>query len=113
MLPSLVKMAVLIEFIINEDYISSELCVSKEQTVNTCKGNCYLSKQLNKIEEPMEKDRVPAPLKEKTELMVLYISKLNQYSNGEVFFTLHPITLLNKFLYHFSILGGVFHPPKT
>lgn len=113
MLPDLVKLVVLIEFKINQDYISNELCVSKDQVVNTCKGNCYLSKQLNKVEEPLEKDRVPPPLKEKTELMVLYFSKMKQYSFGEVFITLYPISPSNKFLYHFSIVGGVFHPPKA
>ncbi len=40
-----------IEYIIHKDYIEKNLCVQKENPVNTCHGKCYLHERLKKQSE--------------------------------------------------------------
>jgi hypothetical protein len=44
------------DYIIRRDYIVKNLCVEKENPVNTCQGKCYLHEQLNKSSEEMNDD---------------------------------------------------------
>ncbi|MGM0580985.1 MAG: hypothetical protein ACQETL_09925 [Bacteroidota bacterium] len=43
----MVKMAILIQFGFNRDYIIENLCVERDKTINTCQGQCLLSQKLN------------------------------------------------------------------
>jgi hypothetical protein len=45
-----------IEYTINKDYIEKNLCVEKENPDNTCHGKCYLQKQLNEQDKPLDAD---------------------------------------------------------
>ena len=60
---------VFITFKINQKEIAKNLCVKKEIQNNTCKGQCYLAKQLKKAAEKEQKESQNA--KEKQE--VIYI----------------------------------------
>lgn len=41
----------LLDYAINYDYISKVLCVNKEKVKSTCKGKCYVKKQLEEQKE--------------------------------------------------------------
>lgn len=43
----MVKMAILIQFGFNRDYIIENLCVERDKEINTCQGQCLLSQKLN------------------------------------------------------------------
>lgn len=60
---------VFITFKINQKEIAKNLCVKKEIQNNTCKGHCYLAKQLKKAAEKEQKESQNT--KEKQE--VIYI----------------------------------------
>lgn len=45
------KIWVFLDFEINHDRIVKELCVQRNNPNNTCQGNCYLSKQLQKSDD--------------------------------------------------------------
>jgi hypothetical protein len=45
-----------IEYIINKDFIEKNLCVEKENPLNTCHGKCYLHAQLTEQDKTMDSD---------------------------------------------------------
>jgi hypothetical protein len=45
------KTLLLVDFIINRDYIASNLCEKKDVKDNCCKGYCHLTKQLKQEEK--------------------------------------------------------------
>ncbi len=99
---------VFITFKINQKEIAKNLCVKKEIKNNTCKGQCYLAKQLKKAAEKEQKES--QNVKEKQE--VIYI--LPHLSDHAI-----PIADINKrssINYWVkgmpkSISFAIFHPP--
>lgn len=65
------------DYIVNYDYIVTELCVQKDEVVNDCCGSCVVTKNLNKV---IEDEREDAPTQGKNdqksikELMPHFIS---------------------------------------
>lgn len=47
--------APLMEYLINYDYISEELCENKEKPMLECNGKCYLAKQFKAAEPQTDK----------------------------------------------------------
>jgi hypothetical protein len=52
----------ILEYKMNYEYISQVLCINKSQLSSSCKGKCYLNKQLKKSQESQKKivNRTPA-----------------------------------------------------
>lgn len=50
-----------LEYLINYDYIVSELCENRDKPVMTCNGKCYLSDQVEKQLNLEHQDQVPLP----------------------------------------------------
>ena len=50
-----------IEYYMNYDYISQELCENKDKVYLNCNGNCFLEKQLKKL-NPIGQDQKPVAL---------------------------------------------------
>lgn len=48
----------LVEYYLNYDYISQELCENKDKPYLECNGYCYVEKQLKKI-DPIQQDQKP------------------------------------------------------
>jgi len=103
------KSAILLDFTINQDFISKTLCIKKDVVENTCNGKCHLSKQLEKSEEQSEDAPVlPQNLKE----VILFYKKSVSFSwnwlnpsmvNVPCFSALHGV----------DISFSIFHPPQT
>ena len=46
-----------VEYAMNKDYISKNLCINKDKPHNCCQGKCYLHEQLKKNFEPLDSNR--------------------------------------------------------
>jgi hypothetical protein len=46
-----------IDYAINKDYISKNLCINKDIPGNCCHGKCYLDEQIKKNSIPVDYDR--------------------------------------------------------
>ncbi|HAP69961.1 MAG TPA: hypothetical protein DCR04_09605 [Flavobacteriales bacterium] len=103
------KSAILLDFAVNQDFISKTLCIKKDVAENTCNGKCHLSKQLEKSEEQSEDTPVlPQNLKE----VILFYKKSASFSwnwlkpsviNVPCFSALHGV----------DVSFSIFHPPQT
>jgi len=111
MLPNLTKIGILIDFKINQDFISKVLCINREKPMIMCNGKCYLSEQLKKAEEQEEKQ---PPTNTKERLEVIYY-----YAKSSFDFPFDPDCFLSKLnpaciaeFYTSSFIADIFHPPK-
>lgn len=57
------KTFVVLNWKINQAYITEKYCINKDQPMLNCNGKCYLSKQLKALEqqEKEERDQYPSP----------------------------------------------------
>ena len=109
LLQSFSKAVIVLNFEINRDYISKNLCVKKDEVRNCCKGKCHLKKEIEKDEK--NNPTLPANnLKEKVEVQYFsQIKKIDFYSvskNAESNFQYLFAEFTSP---HFSI----FHPPQA
>lgn len=103
------KSGVLLDFKINQDYISKTFCVQKTQKENTCNGKCHLSKQLEKADT--DSDDAPTTTQNIQEIL-LYVSANDTCLsfNYESFSLL--VSARNK-LNGIDSSHAVFHPPQS
>ncbi len=111
MLPNLMKLAICIDFKINQDFIAEELCINKDKPELGCKGKCYLSNQLNEVEETNNKN-IPENYKEL--FREVYYIKGNFDFSVFVDTAINPMqkTFYQEEIYSFSSITDVFHPPQ-
>ncbi len=112
MMPFLIRIGILIDFKINQEFIAKVLCVDKEKPMSTCNGKCYLSEQLKKTEE-QQRDQVPTS-NEKDRYEVVYYSQIEKYhllisTDGH---SEKKISYYRDCFYHYNYFPDVFHPPK-
>ncbi len=100
---------ILINFQLNKEYISKNVCVQKEVKDNCCKGSCHLKKQLKEEEK---KEQSPASsLKDLKEFQI--------FCQSNSFFQFQPDVLLLKDFIPFqysrssTISFSIFHPPTV
>ncbi|KIA97099.1 hypothetical protein [Flavobacterium sp. KMS] len=99
-----------LDYIINYDYIATELCENKNQPELDCKGKCHLKKELGKATEDdssssSEKKSFP------TGLDLLFLEKINSFNFKLIFKSILKNDILPINLYsHFNI-DLIFHPP--
>jgi hypothetical protein len=103
------KIFILINFQINREYISKNLCVQKKVKDNCCKGSCHLKKQLKEEEK---KEESPAnSLKDIKEFQI--------FCQNNTFFQFQSDLLLQKSFIPFSnskivsVTFSIFHPPTV
>ena len=70
----------IIEYFVNYDYISSELCENKDKPILTCNGKCYLEKQVEKQLDIDHNQETPKPPKIDLEKFITIKSKQFRYS---------------------------------
>ncbi len=109
MLPALTEIGIIIDFKINRDFIAKVLCIKREEPVNTCNGQCYLSSQLNKAEEEKEK-QAPSQSKERVEIayhysQFVYLKPVAPPSDK-------PGIDFEHDHYSYTLISDIFHPPK-
>jgi hypothetical protein len=102
------KLAILIHFEMNRDYIAKNLCVKKKVASNCCKGSCQLNKQLLE-QEKKDKQSPLQSIKNKAELSYFLNSKkidfiLTQTIEKKIFSFLFPKLI--------TPMRAVFQPPE-
>jgi hypothetical protein len=102
----------LVEYVVNYDYISQELCVNKEIPVMACNGKCYLMSQLAKssdsdLQKPITDKKIEV---KQVEILfyqeikaLVFNSKFTNYQEKNTFKYID--------LYNYLNTSSVFHPP--
>lgn len=111
MLPSMHKIGVIIDFQINEDFISEVLCINKDKPSLKCNGKCYLSAKLKEAEK--QEDTQPAQNQKEIIERVLYVHKKlsDIFSILEVCIDKNNICYRNIFI-DLAFVDDIFQPPK-
>lgn len=110
-LPSLNRIGILVDFKVNQDFITEVLCINKDTPIAMCYGKCYLSKRLKKADE-QEQNQSPKNVKDKIEIVLF----LHHASTNVLNVNLpdEKITL-SKYKTDFhdsSFIASIFRPPK-
>lgn len=103
-----------LEYLMNYDYISTQLCENKDKPILTCHGKCYLEKQVKASNQllshntdtptPPKLEQVSFPVFLMQEDFNVPQSVFNQLENS--FYTDHQIKTQRY-------VGSVFRPPKV
>ncbi len=68
-----------LDYMLNKEYIVTELCVNKDKPEMECNGMCYLMTQVEETQSPAESPDCPAPpVAEELELPVSFLSSFPQ-----------------------------------
>jgi hypothetical protein len=104
------QLGVLTYFQVNRDYIARILCVNKDEPELSCKGHCYLKRNLKLADEKQE--ALPESTeKSKTEIPVFLISEACFHSQPELLHCPSNFPPVKT-----SIAGyqtPIFHPPSS
>lgn len=100
----------LIDFKAREEFIAEVLCINKDQPITLCKGQCYLTRQLQKTEDKQDKQAAGSK-NEKQEL--LYCSSCIPFDFLNRPHALSPLfPSFKELAYHTSCINTVFRPPQ-
>lgn len=111
MLPNVIKVGILIDFKINQDFIAEVLCIDKEKPRSTCNGKCYLSEKLKKAEEREEK-KAPTSKKERLEVIYFYAKSAFNFLFYRDLFKGHLNPACVDEFYKSFFIADIFRPPK-
>ena len=111
LLPSLMKIGILIDFKINQDFIEDVLCINKDTPIKMCKGKCYLSNQLKKVENQEEK-QAPASQKERIEVVYYHCKYTLDFHNLADRYLSSMSPGADDELHTSSFISAIFRPPK-
>ncbi|HLO74678.1 MAG TPA: hypothetical protein VK164_12130 [Flavobacterium sp.] len=101
-----------IDYVVNYDYISKELCENKAKPELKCNGKCQLMKELAKAsedEKPINSDKKE---NSKHEIEVLFFQEIKTLTIRQIYF--HNKTFVRDNyanLYFHMVSCSVFHPP--
>ncbi len=112
MFPGLSRVAILIDFKINQDFIAKVLCINRDEPLTMCNGKCYLSEQLNKVEEQEEK-QLPNSKNEKVEVLYFHAKKPFDFLKYADNYISKPSSHNEYEFYDSSFITDIFHPPKV
>ncbi|MFB6317951.1 hypothetical protein [Saccharicrinis sp. FJH54] len=101
-----------LEYYLNHKYIVENLCVQRDQEVNTCNGCCHLKEEIKKVAPQPEKNQQNSPagklnLKSHFDEYIISIKQLKP----EQQVVKHLFTKL-EFLYSYLYRRNCFHPPE-
>ncbi|MBI1266691.1 MAG: hypothetical protein GC193_04570 [Cryomorphaceae bacterium] len=103
---SAIQLSMVTWFWANSEYVQTELCEQREVEDNCCKGKCYLTKEVKKVEEPTTAETTTIRFSE-----IVYILPLAAYTpdvEGVTSFLgvyIEPKTS--------AYLSTIFHPPAV
>jgi len=111
LLPNLyVDSVVYVAFKLQQDYIVNNLCVEKDEVVNTCNGGCVLTDQLKEANEKQEDSNYPG--NQKTRIFPIYIKANN--NTLTVFLSDNSLGIVqNGSIIPLAMWFDIFHPPKV
>lgn len=102
------RFGVFLTFKINQEYISKNLCENRFNKKSSCKGKCYLAKELKKHDTHEEKSK-----KENSKLedyivspIIIEVSTIFTIKNSKLLFPLYNQN------YFYNYTDYIFHPPS-
>ena len=100
-----------LDYVVNYEYISKELCVNKAKPKMKCNGKCHLMKELAKASE----NETPISSNKKTashELEVLFFEEIKSFKIASIYFEDRQKANNNySDLYFYLNSDSVFRPP--
>ena len=103
-----------VDYYLNRTYIIENLCVQKDEPVNTCNGCCHLTKEITKVvddtSEPL--DSKPANTKE-ISISPTVISVFLCCNKKDVLQLQEHVLKPFQNNYSFTFINTPFHPPKS
>jgi len=103
-----------IDYVVNYEYISTQLCENVEKPELKCNGKCHLMKELSKAsedEKPINSDK-KQNTKQETEVLFCEVISTFQSSNYKNFDSNENFSFYQNF-YNIDILTSIFHPPTS
>ncbi|SEC23847.1 hypothetical protein SAMN04489761_2455 [Tenacibaculum sp. MAR_2009_124] len=100
---------VIIDFLLNQEYIKEFLCINKEKPELACNGKCYLTKQLEETQNKREQ-QFPELVHFKYEFVL--VSHSNKDVQGIAFCEKGRCILGYDNNYSFQFINDIFHPPS-
>lgn len=110
LLPDLIRLGILTDFVIRQDHISRVLCIQKEEAVNLCEGNCYLSQKLRETQEKKEENG-PLELSERLELLYFLTTWAYTTHTSKVEKNERRTTAYGPSVQIINYYPEIFHPP--
>jgi len=98
----------LVDYLINQDYISEFLCINKDETEMQCNGKCQLAKKIEEQNEEKQKN-IPRIQLEDYPIGFVKITQLKL----KIITSLMNATFLYKEEYSYQSISKVFRPPIT
>ncbi len=99
-----------IQFELNKHYIQKYLCEQKDKPNNSCQGKCHLRKQIKKVNEQDDSQKLPLPPKVNFDDYPVFDVVDSQ---NELYYTWSLKNCFRDFnLYNFQFSKFVFHPPQ-
>lgn len=101
-----------LDYLVNYDYIRTELCVNKEKPILGCNGKCYLMKELAKAsesEKPISSDKKHAA----AETIDLFFFEQDYRSVISFDTTTRVVNSIYTNLYSNLAMDRIFHPPAA
>lgn len=97
-------------FRLNQSYIATNLCVMKDEPINTCCGKCVLKKQLDESQKRDHSGTEPGTQKELIPLLFVCSKFPNYLQRHETIRARMSqlVPLINSLL----LITGIFHPPR-
>ena len=107
----MVRVAIMVDFSVHQDFITKMLCVNKDVPGSTCNGKCHLKKQLKNTEEDRH-SKTATVLKENTPSsfhLPMDISRCEQQATAQSKVSFRFLTSFKKSPY----LDNLFRPPQN
>ena len=99
---------IVLNYVVNQDYIIENFCVNKAEPELKCDGKCHLKKQIdedteNHSENPQERTETAPLVLACNDIIELTPKTKNSIAQGDSRYSEAP---------YFVSLTGVFHPPQ-
>ena len=97
-----------ISFKMNQEYIVANLCVQKNEPVNTCHGHCQLT---NKMQDH-EKQKNDFPLIQDGWINFCFLRSANRFIFKLMLSQVRDQKIFTSSFYTSVFIHNIFHPPK-
>lgn len=110
--PVLTRVWVVLDFKINQDFITDVFCINKDKPVARCNGKCHLAKQLKKVDDNEQKEMPNSPRQGK-EIPPFILRDTSPFNEPRVKF-LVEVEFCERYLHTSSShIHRLFRPPKA
>lgn len=109
-MPFLLKTSIVVHWKINQDNIIKKFCENKDKPEMQCHAQCFLQKELKKIEEPTHKASLPEAIKKMEISTFIYQKGYFKLNNNLI--TKLIFTTRQESIYFFDFIKKIFHPPN-